>query len=205
MTESLRPTTDPNAHDEVSLQRLNHLIWALLFFALALFAKLPGLDLLISARYYDPELGFFHRHHPVVIALYDWTPWIGRALVIALALYALLAPLLARYFDQQRQHSLAQRARGSWRHLATVAVVCGLLGPGLIIEGIFKNQMGRPRPVQVVEFGGTEVAAGRLMNIGAGDVLVAISLPRYADDALRLGDLRGETLDVSELPPHLVK
>ena len=90
MTESLRPTTDPNAHDEVSLQRLNHLIWALLFFALALFAKFPGLDLLISARYYDPELGFFHRHQPVVIALYDWTPWIGRALVIALALYALL-------------------------------------------------------------------------------------------------------------------
>lgn len=160
MTESLRPTTDPNAPDEVSLQRLNHLIWALLFFALALFAKFPGLDLLISARYYDPELGFFHRHHPVVIALYDWTPWIGRALVIALALYALLAPLLARYFDQQRQHSLAQRARGSWRHLATVAVVCGLLGPGLIIEGIFKNQMGRPRPVQVVEFGGTDTYQG---------------------------------------------
>jgi len=114
---------------EVSPQRLNHLIWALLFSALALFAKFPGLDLLISARYYDPELGFFHRHQPVVIALYDWTPWIGRALVIALALYALLAPLLARYFDQQRQHSLAQRARGSWRHLATVAEVCGLLGP----------------------------------------------------------------------------
>lgn len=40
--------------------------------------------------------------------------------------------------------------------------------------------------VNVVEFGGTEVAAGRLMNIGDGDVLVAISLPRYADDALRL-------------------
>lgn len=43
-----------------------------------------------------------------------------------------------------------------------------------------------PWLVNVVEFGGTEVAAGRLMNIGAGDVLVAISLPRYADDALRL-------------------
>lgn len=43
-----------------------------------------------------------------------------------------------------------------------------------------------PGLVNVVEFGGTEVAAGRLMNIGAGDVLVAISLPRYADDAVRL-------------------
>lgn len=40
--------------------------------------------------------------------------------------------------------------------------------------------------VNVVEFGGTEVAAGRLMNIGPGDVLLVISLPRYASDAVTL-------------------
>lgn len=160
MTEPRRRPAAPDAPDEVSLQRLTHLVWAVFFFALAIFAKFPGLDLLISARYYDAEQGFFHRNHSVVLALYDWTPWIGRALVIALALYALLAPLLARHFERQRQHSLAQRARGSWRHLATVAVVCGLLGPGLIIEGIFKNHMGRPRPVQVVEFGGADTYQG---------------------------------------------
>ena len=38
----------------------------------------------------------------------------------------------------------------------------------------------------MVEFGGTEVAAGRLMNVGPGDVLIAISFPRYATDAVRL-------------------
>jgi len=43
-----------------------------------------------------------------------------------------------------------------------------------------------PQVINVVEFGGTEVAAGRLMNIGKGDVLLAISFPRYADDAIRL-------------------
>lgn len=160
MTEPVTPNLDDHAADEVSLQRLTHLIWALLFFALALFVKFPGLDLLISARYFDPDLGFFHRSHPVVLALYDWTPWIGRVIVIGLAVYALLAPMLARHFDKQGEHSLAQRAEGPWRHLATVAVVCGLLGPGLIIEGIFKNQIGRPRPVQVVEFGGKDTYQG---------------------------------------------
>lgn len=40
--------------------------------------------------------------------------------------------------------------------------------------------------INVVEFGGTEVAAGRLMNIGAPDLLIAISFPRYASDALTL-------------------
>ncbi len=43
-----------------------------------------------------------------------------------------------------------------------------------------------PQLVNVVEFGGTEVAAGRLMNIGADDVLIVISFPRYARDAVHL-------------------
>lgn len=38
----------------------------------------------------------------------------------------------------------------------------------------------------VVEFGGTEVAAGRLMNISAQDALIVISVPRYANDAISL-------------------
>jgi DNA-binding MurR/RpiR family transcriptional regulator len=43
-----------------------------------------------------------------------------------------------------------------------------------------------PQLINVVEFGGTEVAAGRLMNVGPGDALVAISVPRYASDAVQL-------------------
>jgi len=51
--------------------------------------------------------------------------------------------------------------------------------------------------VNVVEFGGTEVAAGRLMNISAKDVLIVVSLPRYASDAISLTDYarrRGATI-----------
>lgn len=43
-----------------------------------------------------------------------------------------------------------------------------------------------PQLINVVDFGGTEVAAGRLMNVGRGDALVAISVPRYARDAVQL-------------------
>jgi len=134
----------------------SRLIWAGLFFALAIFAAFPGLDLLVSARYYSAEHGFFHRDAPLVRALYDWTPLIGRSLVAALALFALAAPLLARWFAHRGQFDKAARCRGSWRHLAAVSVCCALLGPGLLIEGVFKNLMGRPRPVQVIEFGGTD-------------------------------------------------
>lgn len=40
--------------------------------------------------------------------------------------------------------------------------------------------------INVVEYGGTEVAAGRLMNIGPKDLLISISFPRYASDAVML-------------------
>lgn len=43
-----------------------------------------------------------------------------------------------------------------------------------------------PMVVNVVEFGGTEVAAGKLMGMQGDDVLIAISLPRYARDAVQL-------------------
>jgi DNA-binding MurR/RpiR family transcriptional regulator len=43
-----------------------------------------------------------------------------------------------------------------------------------------------PGLINVVEFGGTEVAAGRLMNVARGDMLVVISMPRYARDAVQL-------------------
>ncbi len=40
--------------------------------------------------------------------------------------------------------------------------------------------------MNVVEYGGTEVAAGRLMNLERADALIAISFPRYAADAIHL-------------------
>ncbi|MDP9108493.1 MAG: MurR/RpiR family transcriptional regulator [Pseudomonadota bacterium] len=40
--------------------------------------------------------------------------------------------------------------------------------------------------VEVAGYGGSEVAAGHLANISTKDVLVAISFPRYASDAVRM-------------------
>lgn len=136
------------------------LIWAGLFFSLAIFAQFPGLDLLVSVNYYSAERGFFHRDDALVRALYDWTPWLGRGLIVALALFALLAPWIARLFQKLGRTELASRSTGAWRHLATVSVCAALLGNGLVVEGLCKGLMGRPRPVQVEQFGGQEVYHG---------------------------------------------
>lgn len=136
------------------------LIWAGLFFALAIYAKVPGVDLLVSANYYSTELGFFRRDEPMVRALYDWTPPLGRGLLAVLLVYALMAPLVSRWFAARGDAERSARAKGPWRRAAIVALCAALLGPGLLIEGVLKNTWGRPRPVQVVQFGGQETYLG---------------------------------------------
>lgn len=43
-----------------------------------------------------------------------------------------------------------------------------------------------PQVVEVVGYGGTEVAAGRLVNVTSRDVVMVISFPRYAIDVINL-------------------
>lgn len=136
------------------------LIWAGLFFSLAIFAQFPGLDLMVSVNYYNAEHGFFHRDDALVRALYDWTPWLGRGLIVVLALFTLLAPWVGRLLAKLGHADLATRCTGAWRHLATLSVCAALLGNGLVVEGLCKGLMGRPRPVQVEQFGGQETYRG---------------------------------------------
>lgn len=136
------------------------LIWALLFFVVAVYAKFPALDLIVSARYFEAGPGFIHARDPLVLWLYDWTPPIGRALALLAALHALLAPWLAKALDAAKRPQAAQRCRGPWRHISTVFLCAALLGPGLVIEGVFKNTVGRPRPVQIEPFGGPQAFQG---------------------------------------------
>ena len=97
------------------------LIWAGLFFALAIFSKAPGLDLLVSANYYNAESGFFHRDAPMVRMLYEWTPPIGRGLIVVLVVYAIAAPWIARWFQGRGREELAQRCAGPLRRGAVLA------------------------------------------------------------------------------------
>lgn len=144
----------PDEADDTTASVDDRLLWASLFFALAIFSKFPGLDLLVSANYFDPATGFFRAKDPVVLALYNWTPILGRGLFLVMLLHALLAPWLARVLASTGRMALAQRCNGPWRHLSAVFVCAALLGPGLLIEGVLKNTVGRPRPVQTEPFGG---------------------------------------------------
>lgn len=165
LTWSKAAPTPPTVTSKVAMERDSageeaRWLWALLFFCAAAFAKVPSLDLMVSEHLYTPGLGFIHAQNALVQASYHWTPLVGRTILAGLVVLALLSPLLARMLRWQGRDQLAAQCRGPWRRMAAMAVLCGVLGPGLVIEVWFKNTVGRPRPVQVVEFGGDQAFHG---------------------------------------------
>ncbi|TBO34099.1 phosphatase PAP2 family protein [Aquabacterium lacunae] len=139
-----------------STERDTRLIWAGLFLCVAVFLKVPAIDLWVSAHYWRPETGFFQRHNPVVVALYDATPWVGNGLVVLMLVVALAGPWLARRAAGMGRAHWAEHLRGTWRRTAVAGLCVAVLSSGLAVELGLKKTMGRPRPVQTVEFGGTQ-------------------------------------------------
>ncbi len=135
-------------------------IWGVLLLCVVMFAALPDLDLSVTRHLYTPGLGFIHAHDPLVLASYHWTPLVGRTILVALATLALLGPVLSRLMRWLGWDEFAQGCLGTWRRMAAVAVICGVIGPGLVVEVWFKNEVGRPRPVQVKQFGGDHLFVG---------------------------------------------
>ncbi|HEY7228771.1 MAG TPA: phosphatase PAP2 family protein [Pseudolabrys sp.] len=113
-----------------------------------LFGFYPGLDLAVA--------GYFHtfednNHNMFALRLYaplmrmrDTGLWIGTALV-APAVGALIIKLLLP------RRKMLMSGRAVVFLIATMA-----LAPGLLVNGVLKDHWGRPRPIDVTQFGGNQ-------------------------------------------------
>lgn len=108
------------------------------------FVLFPGVDLSFSRLFYQPGEGFFPRGYLPVDILY------GLAVVIAYAVAVfVVGASLAR---------LIPRLERLWvrpRVIAFIALSLAL-GPGLIVNSLLKDNVGRARPYMIAEFGGTK-------------------------------------------------
>ena len=110
-----------------------------------LFGIYPKFDLQISALFYDPQVpSSWIGTVGVVTLLREIARW-AVALVAAPAFIALIIKLIC----PRRRMLIA--ARG-----AVLMVVTLALGPGLLTNVLLKDEWGRPRPIDVTEFGGTD-------------------------------------------------
>ena len=109
------------------------------------FGVYPRLDLAISARFFDPQVGLFKANvQPWVIHSRDGARYLV-ALLVAPAFLAVIGKLLL-----PRRRMLV-RGRAALFLILTLA-----LGPGLLTNAILKDYWARSRPIDVKELGGTD-------------------------------------------------
>lgn len=116
----------------------------ILIFATSLFfAVFPGFDVWFSSLFYLPGGGFPVGTLPVSLGLREFSSDLIRVVVVVL----IIVVLLKLAFPSQP--SLVQ-PRDTLFILGTLVV-----GPGILVNWVFKNHWGRPRPVSVDAFSGS--------------------------------------------------
>lgn len=119
-------------------------VWLLVPLLLVVMLTLfPSLDLTVSRLFYVEGTGFIHAKHPFALFLYRFVPYLTTAA------FAVLTGLLL----------LGMHPRLAWarrqRQAAVYLLIVLLIGPGLLVNHLLKDNWGRARPHQVQEFGGS--------------------------------------------------
>lgn len=123
--------------------------WDLGLFVLLLgmFLIWPRLDIQVAAWFHQADAGFFLADNPLVRLSYR----------LFAKLHFLVLALLLGLLIWQRARGLSRR--GTWFLLLAL-----LLGPGLLVNLVFKEESGRARPRDIVEFGGHKSFTGAFIR-----------------------------------------
>jgi len=112
-----------------------------------IFGLFPQLDLMISAPFnamVKNNVNFYARAYSPLMLARDFGLWVGVAVIVPV-----LAALALKLLLPRRRLLISGRA--------IVFLVATLaLGPGLLTNVILKDHWGRPRPIDVTQFGGDQ-------------------------------------------------
>ncbi|WNO11204.1 phosphatase PAP2 family protein [Teredinibacter sp. KSP-S5-2] len=113
---------------------------ALFIVCIIFFLLFPNLDPQIAGLFYHPETGFYFNQNIIIRAIY----WVFAYIHF---LYLALFILGIAYYSYRK--NLVRRKK------LIYLLVCLLLGPGILVNAILKdNSVGRPRPQHLEQFGG---------------------------------------------------
>ena len=128
---------------------------------LAVLGTLPfwwtDLDTRVAALFYDPaaEDPWAGSSRPLWAFLYQAAPLIAGLILIG-SLLTFAAALIWPSLRRQRRY-------------AVLLLAATLLGPGLVVNGVFKDHWGRPRPHQTLALGGTQAYVPPLAHNAPGE------------------------------------
>ncbi len=113
---------------------------------IAFFLAVPNADVWVSQQFFTPELGFTFDKHPIVLFSYQLFAQMHFWVIGALLVY--LAWSFASGATKKVLVNLLHR------RMAIFLLVVLFVGPGLIVNGVWKEHWGRARPFEVQSFGG---------------------------------------------------
>ena len=107
-----------------------------------LFVAFPQVDLIVQRWFWTDTDGFFLRDHPFWVGLYDLVPRITVATIVAVVALLVAGQIRKKWIG------------GLDRRVGAYLILTLALGPGLLVNSIFKEYWGRARPREILEFGG---------------------------------------------------
>ncbi len=119
---------------------LDFLVPALIVVAFILLIDARAIDLSISSYWHSNSEGWFSAKKLFFKLIYIFGPLPALA-VSAFALYSFIRSYFSPRIEQ-------------FRKVFLYLILLMLLGPGLIVNTLLKGQWGRPRPRNIIEFGG---------------------------------------------------
>ena len=131
----------------MAVHKTNYLFWDFaipiaILLVLTFIMWATSADLILAKRFYSPIAGWPWKNARPWIDLYNY----GNIPPLMLALCGFVIFVFS-FFVRKIEH---------YRRAGLFLVIYLILGPGLIINTVFKDHWGRPRPVEVQHFGGTE-------------------------------------------------
>jgi len=128
-----------------SLLGLSWKFIAIFLFIAGIFILFPQIDIWITSLFFNPSNKFYLKETSFILFLYKFVT------VLSIGIFILLVILLIRVCIKNKPILTISK-----KQLIYLLLVL-LLGPGFIVNAVFKKNWGRARPYETVEFGGSKV------------------------------------------------
>lgn len=95
--------------------------------------------------FYEKNIGFKYKNHPILFFFYESIPILTQSFIIICSIYLLYLFLKFKNI---------KKIITSW---AFFLIISAAIGPGLTVNLILKDNFGRARPREIIEFGGCKI------------------------------------------------
>lgn len=111
-----------------------------------MFALFPQIDIDISSLFYKPDEGFYLGEKPIFMAVYNGVNYLTVAIAVFFGLY-LIASILKK----------SDVIMGIQRKTIIFLITTLIVAPGILVNVLLKEHVGRPRPQNITIFGGEKL------------------------------------------------